>query len=146
MHTPESAHTTSQEQLISIRKEIQTLTIQETDLRKKRNAAVLVAVSRQIPVAHLARDVGVSRELLHRILHSDHGPIPEPVPTAGEAHANVLAAQESLTTIADKRVSVQTQRAVAILRAAASHAVTRKEIALCAGVSSETVRKICLGN
>lgn len=145
MPTPESAQETLQEQLISIRNEFQTLTTQEASLREKRNAAVRVAVSRQIPVAHLARDAGISRELLHRILRSDHGPLPESDSTAGEALANLLDSQESLTAIAAKRVGTKKRRAVAILNAAASPEVTRKEIALCAGVSSETVRKICLG-
>lgn len=144
MTTSEVTPRTHQEQLISIRQEIQELTTQEVNLRERRNTAVRVAVSLQIPVAHLARDAGLSRELLHRILRNAHVSQPLHDSTAPVAQNTLLVTQESLTTITASRTGAEKRRADVIRQVAATQELTRTQISQFAGVSLETVRKVCL--
>lgn len=146
MSTPDLTRETPQEQLISIRQEIQRLTSQEVSMREKRNTAVRVAVAQRIPVMHLARNAGVSREILHRILRAGPQLMPESDSAAVEALANLLDLQGSLTAISVKRSHAEKHRAVTIRKAVALQENTRTDIASWAGVSSETVRKVCIAS
>lgn len=145
---PTAIHNNSTQKLLEeIHKEFLAALTLENTLRAERNEAVRAAVAQGASVTHLAKTGGISRELLHRILRAApptqlgvHG-------AAGEG-AGVLVlvtTQKSLDTAASMRAALENRRAAAIRLAIEGAGVTRTEIARWAGVSSETVRKVCLG-
>lgn len=119
----------------------------EKSLRAERNEAVRATVAQGASVTHLARTGGISRELLHRILRA--APPAQPgargVACDGDGVATLASIQKPLDAAASNRAALEKRRALAIRRAVQETGVTRTEIARWAGVSSETVRKVCLG-
>lgn len=142
------ANRSKQRQLEKIHQEFLDLLAKENTLRAERNEAARSAVANGVSVTHLARAGGISRELLHRILRAS----PPARAGAGKARGKgdgidaLAAIQKSLGAAASKRASIEKQRAVAIREAVNAHGWTRTEIARWAGVSSETVRKVCLNH
>lgn len=142
------ANSSKQRHLEKIHQDFLDQLAKENTLRAGRNEAARSAVAHGVSVTHLARAGGISRELLHRILRAS----PPARAGAGKATgkgqgAETLAAiQKSLDAAASKRAGIEKQRAVAIRGAVHDAGVTRTEIARWAGVSSETVRKVCLSH
>lgn len=142
------ANRSKQRQLEKIHQEFLDLLAKENTLRAERNEAARSAVAHGVSVTHLARAGGISRELLHRILRAS----PPARAGAGKARGKgegieaLAAIQKSLDAAASKRASIEKQRAVAIRDAVNANEWTRTEIARWAGVSSETVRKVCLSH
>ena len=133
------ANSSSQRQLEKIHQEFLGLLAKENSLRAERNEAT-----------RLAKAGGISRELLHRIIRAK--PLTQPevsvvigVTGEGDFVEALAAAQKSLDAAASKRAALEVRRAAAIRLAVQGAGVTRTEIARLAGVSSETVRKVCLG-
>lgn len=145
---PTAIHNNSTQKLLEeIREEFLAALTLETTLRAERNEAVRAAVAQGASVTHLARTGGISRELLHRILRAAppaqlgaHG-----VAGEGVGVETLATTQKSLDAAASKRAVLENRRAAAIRLAVEGAGVTRTEIARWAGVSSETVRKVCLG-
>lgn len=145
---PIAIHNNSNQKLLEeIREEFLAALTLENTLRAERNEAVSAAVNQGVSVTHLARTGGISRELLHRILPAAppaqlgvHGAAGE-----GAGVEALITTQKSLDTAASKRAALENRRAAAIRLAVEGAGVTRTEIARWAGVSSETVRKVCLG-
>lgn len=148
---PTTIHNNSPQQLLEkFHKEFRDALTLESSLRAERNEAVRVAVAQGASVTHLAKTGGVSRELLHRILRAT--PLAQlevsgatGVTGVGDFVEALAAAQKSLDAAASKRAALEARRAAAIRLAVQGAGVTRTEIARLAGVSSETVRKVCLG-
>ncbi|POH72508.1 hypothetical protein [Arthrobacter glacialis] len=136
-----------QQLLEEIHKEFLGVLAKESTLRAERNEAVRAVVAQGASVTHLARAGGISRELLHRILRAAPSAQPGARGVAGDGDdVTALASiQKSLDAAVSKRAALEKQRALAIRRAVDGTGVTRTEIARWAGVSSETVRKVCLG-
>ena len=144
------ANSSSQRQLEKIHQEFLGLLAKENSLRAERNEAVRTAVAQGSSVTRLAKAGGISRELLHRIIRAK--PLTQPevsvvigVTGEGDFVEALAAAQKSLDAAASKRAALEVRRAAAIRLAVQDADVTRTEIARLAGVSSETVRKVCLG-
>lgn len=139
------ANNSPQRRLEKIHQEFLGILAKENTLRAERNEAVLAAVAQGVSVTHLARTGGISRELLHRILRA--APPAQlgarGVAGDGDGVTALASAQKSLDAAASKRAALEKQRAVAIRRAVDCAGLTRTEIAHLAGVSTETVRKVC---
>lgn len=144
---PTKIHNNSQQQLLEeINKEFLVARAKEKSLRVERNEAVRAIVAQGASVTHLARTGGISRELLHRILRAAPPAQPGSRGVAGDGDGVTVIAsiQKPLDAATSERAGIEKQRAAAIRGAVDGAGATRTEIARWAGVSSETVRKICL--
>lgn len=144
------ANSSPQRQLEKIHQEFLGHLAKENSLRAERNEAVRTAVTQGSSVTHLSKAGGISRELLHRILRATpltQSEVSGVTGVAGEGDfvEALAAAQKSLDATASKRAVLEDRRSAAIRLAVECAGVTRTEIACWAGVSSETVRKVCLG-
>jgi hypothetical protein len=139
-----SSSATLEEALAHCKTQLPLLESRERQARKTRDAAVHAAASLHIPMVTMAKSIGVSRELLHRIKRS---PIPSSAPSAAsaeEALKDLERAQSVLALAKAARADLEKRRTAAIR--ALSTACTHSKVAIAelAGVSAETVRKASL--
>lgn len=136
-----SSPVTAEETLAHCKTQMPFLEAWERQARKKRDAAVHAAVSLRLPLVTMARSIGVSRELLHRIKRSPAPGSPGTSTSADAALKHLECAQAVLDEAKAARADLERQRTAAITTLSAARTKSTVAIAELAGVSTETVRK-----
>lgn len=134
----------ARDRLKNVQRAHKRIVAEERLLRAVRDTAVHDAKAHQVPITHLATAAGVSREILHRILRTPPQTCMDPASSSLlEAIQQLTDAQEALAETVQRRSSLEQSRAQLIRSVVSTSSTSRKEVAQLAGVTTETVRKLC---